>query len=53
MSDKRIEILRKIYQWQYFISHATNNEKIRGKIEYYKNRIEKNKKLLKKLDELQ
>ena len=48
-----IEILRKIYQWQYFINHATNNEKIRGKIEYYKNRIRKNKKLLRKLKELQ
>jgi|TARA_Y100000114_G_scaffold144825_1_gene153816 hypothetical protein len=49
----KIEILRKIYQWQYFIRHATNNEKIRGKIEHYKNRIEKNKRLLKKLEELQ
>ena len=47
----KIEILRKIYQWQYFIRHATNNEKIRGKIEHYKNRIEKNKRLLKKLEE--
>ena len=49
----KIEILRKIYQWQYFIRHATNNEKIRGKIEHYKNRIEKNKRLLKKREELQ
>lgn len=44
-----IEILRKIYQWQYFINHA----KTKGKIEYYKNRIRKNKKLLRKLKWLQ
>ena len=45
MTDK--EILRKIRYWQYLISHATNNEVIKGKVEYYKKRIEENKKKLK------